>query len=737
MNKFSKLPPNLGSEIKGFLSKNNTERLNSTSKKSKQIEKRNYTSTRIFPKYFKNVIEKNKENTINAIKFSRTKFSNNDPKNFPNLYAVEDKIFKFLIKDQLKMVSYIDLIRCENIYNPIELFLACPNLEEIDLQSCLNFTDIGLINLLVNCKKLERINLCNCIKIKLIGLENINTNKNLKEIILSTYSIYPHEKTLTEHGLLKLLQFFPNLEKIDLTSRTNIKFLSESFNLNKLELKLKLKIINLSNTDINTENLIILLNNCPKLESIDLSICKQINFDSIFETLHINNTLRNINLNQTLITDLGLLNLLMKFPKLEDISLKDCDLIQLEDQQLDNRSFNKIKIINLNNTKISNAGLSKLLKLFPSLENISLEYNEFTLENLNLENLYLLNLKIINFSDCWNITDKGLQEFAKLVPNLEEIYITEGFRQNSEINNRITNIGILVLTNLCRELKSVTYYNYHNINPNGTLNNVERKKIDISGIAIMLINLKNLQKLHLAGKNNNFTFIDVLILKYLLQKYTTIKNNNSNKNYINTLKRNSIETMSFRKTFNELYKPVLNTAYTLFNMFLQIFSNNIQITTLLDLRLSDIELNGEFLIMIAKLFPNLENISLLDNSYYTITENECKELSKKLLKLNSIDLSGSTNSNGDDYLILFKSFPNLKYIGLDHTTIDDRKLFEISEFCREIETISLCKSDNSLTYSGISKFINNSPKLKKIIIDDIMKIDMKLHHNKVVLRSRR
>ncbi len=320
------------------------------------------------------------------------------------------------------------------------LLKTFPNLEALDLGACYKLK-FKLVDKWGNLKAVKKLNLaCNGCSTDEGLLALLKGFCNLEELILAgnfglkfdSVNEWPHfenvkkldlsgVQNLDDKNLSTLLEKFPNLEELHLREEESLKF--DSINQwPKLE---NFKKLDFSRNDHFTgEALLALLKKFSMLEELDISWCRQLNFNSIREWPNFENV-KKINLcGNCHLTDAELSALREKFPNLEEINLGCCDGLKFNslDELLD---FENVKKLNLPVSEhLTDEKLPALLRKFPKLEELNLEscllLKFDSLDGLrDLENLK--NVKKLNLHHLDHLTDAKLSALLEVFPNLEEL----------------------------------------------------------------------------------------------------------------------------------------------------------------------------------------------------------------------------------------------------------------------------------------------------------------------------
>ncbi|KKS68210.1 MAG: hypothetical protein UV38_C0002G0079 [candidate division TM6 bacterium GW2011_GWE2_42_60] len=238
-------------------------------------------------------------------------------------------------KDTIKLDLSEQKVTDEQLQKIVD---TCHNLEKLNLDSVEGFTYVGLQDVLDKCTKLTDLSLWGC----KIEFENLNGNKfkNLKYLSLA-YS------TITDKGLQNIVKNGLNLDFLFLTST---EITGEGIDWRMLS---KLTFLDLGETEITDKCLEKISTACKMLEDLELR--------------------------QTKITQLGLLSILNTCVNISKLIVSRCKYIDFE--KLDWSKLNKLKILYLAGTNITETGLQKIL-VCPNLTYLVLLFCENLPEKL-------------------------------------------------------------------------------------------------------------------------------------------------------------------------------------------------------------------------------------------------------------------------------------------------------------------------------------------------------------------
>ncbi len=306
----------------------------------------------------------------------------------------------------------------------LNLRLVCKILEEIANKGITNITlsNGEYLEKALTLFNLKFILLRNRLTLQAQDLLKIKPNTTVKSLIdRSCYGI-------NDENLPALLEKFPYLEELSLSSKTFMEFNS----VNKWPTLNNVKVACLSyNKNLVDKNLAILLKKLPNLEDLNLCGCEGLTFNSENEWLNLSGVKILKLSNHQYLTDENLSIFLSKFPKLEVLSLANCHKLKFNlvdksqtssDLQLMWPTVNHIKELDLaDNNLIAEEKIFDFLGRFPELEKLNLCncFLEFSKANMhqwpdlpNIKEIVFLQDEISCGS--WNIREK--------YPNLEITY---------------------------------------------------------------------------------------------------------------------------------------------------------------------------------------------------------------------------------------------------------------------------------------------------------------------------
>lgn len=320
-----------------------------------------------------------------------------------------------LLAAKSPLLEEIRLRHCKNIQGDFSVLSQSNfgNLKKMDLSSSEILAD-ALASLLQASQHLQEIELMHCSFLS-------GEWSALSALFLpSLRKIDFTESNINGDVFIVLLQAFPNVEEINLNSCKKFSALSSA--LSGLSLK-KLKKISLINSTVPATVLSNLLYASPGLEAIDLRGCTGLPELPVLSDLSLP-ALRKINLDYpfSIIHANALCALLKASPHLEELLLGTGEILSDDLYEFSNLSLYNLKKIDLQNSSIDANTLTMLLKSAPNLEEINL-LSCGNIKDLSLSsNLTFPRLKKIDLSNSVFQADT-LIALAKACPALEEIKI--------------------------------------------------------------------------------------------------------------------------------------------------------------------------------------------------------------------------------------------------------------------------------------------------------------------------
>ncbi|XP_036366686.1 dynein regulatory complex subunit 6-like isoform X10 [Octopus sinensis] len=314
------------------------------------------------------------------------------------------------------------------------------NLLCLSLAYCRRFTDKGMTYLAQGecCKNLEHLDLSNCLQLTPEGFMQIfNKCDNLKVFIVDEFP------TLTDQCIQSILLHCSKLEHISflgsplLTDAAFQKF-PKALKIIKLE----------GNNRISDMSIKLLSRMCPNVSHIYLADCQRLT-DICLRYLATCKQLTILNLAECInITDAGIRSFSdgICAIKLRELNLSNC--VHLGDMSLIIISKKLQNLTYLSLSFCDNISESSLEALGQAPNLISLDISGSSCSDQSISAIgKRARMKNINISQCTNITDLGLQKFAKQCPGLEQIDLSHCLQ--------ITDVAIKNLAFCCRLLSCV------------------------------------------------------------------------------------------------------------------------------------------------------------------------------------------------------------------------------------------------------------------------------------------
>ncbi|XP_036366680.1 dynein regulatory complex subunit 6-like isoform X3 [Octopus sinensis] len=306
------------------------------------------------------------------------------------------------------------------------------NLLCLSLAYCRRFTDKGMTYLAQGecCKNLEHLDLSNCLQLTPEGFMQIfNKCDNLKVFIVDEFP------TLTDQCIQSILLHCSKLEHISflgsplLTDAAFQKF-PKALKIIKLE----------GNNRISDMSIKLLSRMCPNVSHIYLADCQRLT-DICLRYLATCKQLTILNLAECINFSDGICAI-----KLRELNLSNC--VHLGDMSLIIISKKLQNLTYLSLSFCDNISESSLEALGQAPNLISLDISGSSCSDQSISAIgKRARMKNINISQCTNITDLGLQKFAKQCPGLEQIDLSHCLQ--------ITDVAIKNLAFCCRLLSCV------------------------------------------------------------------------------------------------------------------------------------------------------------------------------------------------------------------------------------------------------------------------------------------
>ncbi|CAI9737557.1 dynein regulatory complex subunit 6-like isoform X6 [Octopus vulgaris] len=310
------------------------------------------------------------------------------------------------------------------------------NLLCLSLAYCRRFTDKGMTYLAQGecCKNLEHLDLSNCLQLTPEGFMQIfNKCDNLKVFIVDEFP------TLTDQCIQSILLHCSKLEHISfigsplLTDAAFQKF-PKALKIIKLE----------GNNRISDMSIKLLSRMCPNVSHIYLADCQRLT-DICLRYLATCKQLTILNLAECInITDAGIRSFSdgICAIKLRELNLSNC--VHLGDMSLIIISKKLQNLTYLSLSFCDNISESSLEALGQAPNLISLDISGSSCSDQSISAIgKRARMKNINISQCTNITDLGLQKFAKQCPGLEQIDLSHCL---------ITDLTLQYLSGVCHYL---------------------------------------------------------------------------------------------------------------------------------------------------------------------------------------------------------------------------------------------------------------------------------------------
>src|SRR3990167_4119473 len=352
----------------------------------------------------------------------------------------------------------------------IAIFLrAAPQLERLDLRFCENiegvFSDFkknelghlkqiyfnnfsattrDIAALLCAAPDLEILTLSNCKNMIDVfsGLSG-NALDHLKEINLCGSAVRTQDIAI-------LLRAAPGLEKLDLRACKNIEGVFSGLEKNVLE---RLKEVELDDSIVTTRDIVALLKVAPELETLSLVSCE--NVAGAFAGFKENELghLKEIDLSPSTVTARDIVALLAAAQGLETLDFGFCEEAKLAGafSDLKEKALEQLKEFKLENSDVTGQDIAALLRAAPGLETFDLRFCK------NIEGVFaslrgneLSQLKEISL-DSSGVTAQDIAALLRAAPGLETLAILSS-------RNKMMGIFAGLEENSLSQLKEITLY---------------------------------------------------------------------------------------------------------------------------------------------------------------------------------------------------------------------------------------------------------------------------------------
>ncbi|MDF1828410.1 MAG: AAA family ATPase [Legionellaceae bacterium] len=345
---------------------------------------------------------------------------------------------------------HLHLSFCESITEPLNLEPSSLNsLVSLDLsRSEMSSQDLAVF--LRTAPHLTRINLSHCKSIT--GPLNLGPLNLEPSSLNSLVSLNLSSSEISSQDLALFLRAAPHLTCLDLSNCKNI---AKPFNLEPNSLN-SLVSLDLSMSEISSQDLSLFLRAAPHLTSLDLSRCKNITGPLTLEPNSIN-SLVSLDLLWSEMSSQSLLVLLLAAPHLTNLKLADKnDLSKTLGVGLLRTSLNSMVSLNLSHSKMSLQDLSALFRTTSHLTNLELNYYTNETQVVKLQSESFSGLVSLNLNDS-KLTPQGLSALLRAAPHLTKLDL---YSYGNEID------AFELAPNSLNSLVSL-FLDYTRITPNG------------------------------------------------------------------------------------------------------------------------------------------------------------------------------------------------------------------------------------------------------------------------------
>jgi uncharacterized protein YjbI with pentapeptide repeats len=376
---------------------------------------------------------------------------------------------------------------------------SLPDLEEVNLFGS-KISAQSILALLNAAQNLKKIHLSHC--------ENIGEDlvllpgslPDLKEVNL-------FESDISTQSLQALLTAAPNLNIMNLSYYGNE---DEDEDLVLLPKSLAhLDKVNLSESDISTQNLQALLNAAPNIKIMLLLACKIIGEDLVLLPGSLPD-LEEVNLSESKINAQSLQALLTAAPNLKKITLSKCKNIN-KDLELLPGSLPDLEEVNLSESDISAQSLQALLTAAPNLKKITLSKCKNINKDLELLPGSLPDLEEVNLFES-NISAQSLQALLNAAPNIKIIDLTVCKNIGKDLVLSPGSLAHLKVVKLSRS--NISFQNLQSLlsaAPNLKIVHLYACKNIGENIALLPGSLTHLKQIYLSSSNINTQGLQALL----------------------------------------------------------------------------------------------------------------------------------------------------------------------------------------------------------------------------------
>jgi hypothetical protein len=312
-------------------------------------------------------------------------------------------------------IKTLRLFSCKNLGNS-SLKLeggTLGSLESLDVSGS-SITTEQLQALLKHTPKLKTLRLFSC---KNLG----NSSLNLEGVALdSLESLDVSGSSITTEQLQALLKHTPNIKTLRLFSCENLDY--NSLNLEEIALG-SLESLSVSWSSITTEQLQALLKHTPKLKTLNLNSCENLDYNSLnFKEIALD-SLESLDVSGSSITTEQLQALLKHTSKLKTLNLNSCEYLDYSSLKLEGVALDSLESLDVSWSSITTEQLQALLKHTPKLKTLTLSSCEnLSNSSLKLEGVALGSLESLDVSGS-SITTEQLQALLKKTPNIKTLML--------------------------------------------------------------------------------------------------------------------------------------------------------------------------------------------------------------------------------------------------------------------------------------------------------------------------
>lgn len=355
-------------------------------------------------------------------------------------FETTDEILARAINDP--NVYALDLDSCYNITDKglIHLIWMCPNLRWVNLKFCDGITDNSLLEILNTLHYLEELDLTGCKQVTGDKIAFCKASSRLHTLFLS--------RSFTSRGIINIVEKCPNLESITglegASDQALIKLAESCPRLRHLEIEKskeltdvgvirvaeccqELEVLKLSYCkNLTDKSINALVKHCPNLRKLHIKVCTQITGEQLDLSVGKAYQMRVFEwMWCPRITDQGLANFADIFPHLNYLMMTTLD--EITDKGIVELLKKCLELNSLTiewTKKIHGEGLAALPGQYNSLTDLSLNLNEIDDATLKTIAMKFPSLEWCELFDCAKVTPKVLERFISKCQHLKTLRIS-------------------------------------------------------------------------------------------------------------------------------------------------------------------------------------------------------------------------------------------------------------------------------------------------------------------------